>query len=507
MTEQIFDVFISYAHVDDVKPADSPIGWVTRFVSELQKLLNQNLGRNDVKIWKDESLAINDKVTGTLVDEINRSRTIVLFMSRGYSHFKWCQMELGKFLEHNKAHKNKESVFIVELAPTDRENWHPRLQELPAIKFYREDEYQVPQLFGMPTPKPEDEFYWKNLVRLTHSIAKHLESCPDIESPGKSISVTAQPDKSNPDELKTLPPDSPLKKTKSTVWIAEPTIDLIDEWESLAESIRQAGYKLLPLGPETYPRSSEAKFCEKFRDDLEYSQLYIQLLGKRADRKPEDGDVSFTALQSNFAKEIAKQRQIPFLQWRSKELTLESISDKPYRQLLTGAIACGFEEFRQRVLTTLQELNENKGETPARSLAICINADKSDLDLARRVKQILFDLDADAFIAPAQAPGQLASDFSKQLDEVIRGSEGVIFIYGQSLPTWVVSQFQLARKALLTQQRKGIWGALLDGPPPPDDKLDVDIASKNLMTLNCRDGEERQLIEQFVNALREACHA
>lgn len=61
-----------------------------------------------------------------------------------------------------------------------------------------------------------------------------------------------------------------------------------------------------------------------------------------------------------------------------------------------------------------------------------------------------------------------------------------------------------ARKAL-AQQRKGVWGALLNGPP--HDKPDAGVASRNLMMLDCRDGPQRYHLERFVNALREVGHA
>jgi hypothetical protein len=67
----------------------------------------------------------------------------------------------------------------------------------------------------------------------------------------------------------------------------------------------------------------------------------------------------------------------------------------------------------------------------------------------------------------------------------------------------VQAQYIRARK-IMVQQRKGVWAALLDGPP--QEKEDVGIASKNLMLLDCRAGEERRLIERFVNTLREGNH-
>ncbi len=114
--ELVQDIFISYAHADDEIQLGAEAGWVTTFVDELKKLLRRKLGGNGASVWMDHQLAANEQVTVTLMGSVARSRTIVLFMSPGYSMSDWCQKEIGCFLETNRATKNKENVFIVDLA-------------------------------------------------------------------------------------------------------------------------------------------------------------------------------------------------------------------------------------------------------------------------------------------------------------------------------------------------------------------------------------------------------
>jgi hypothetical protein len=174
---------------------------------------------------------------------------------------------------------------------------------------------------------------------------------------------------------------------------------------------------------------------------------------------------------------------------------------------LTGAIACGFEEFRQRVLAAVQSLNQQsliKPPNEVESLAICISAHKTDYDLGMQVRDILVELGADAFTTQTEpAPDQSPTEFNTQLDEVITNSEGVIIVYGHTPPVWVQAQYMRARKAL-AQKHKGLWSALLDGPPI--DKPSVGMAGKNLMTLECRHGLLYHEVERFVNTLRGESH-
>jgi len=114
--ESVQDVFISYAHADDDILRGAEAGWVTTFVDELKKLLHRKLGGSGASIWMDHQLTANDQVTATLMESVTRSRTLVLFMSPGYSMSDWCQKELGRFLEINSANsiRRQENVGILD---------------------------------------------------------------------------------------------------------------------------------------------------------------------------------------------------------------------------------------------------------------------------------------------------------------------------------------------------------------------------------------------------------
>lgn len=500
--EPVQDVFISYAHADDEPLFGAEAGWVTTFVDELKKLLRRMLGGNGASVWMDHQLAANEQVTGTLIDSVGRSRTLVIFMSPGYFQSAWCQKELGNFLDRNISVKNKESVFIVELDLTERETWHPRLQELTPIRFWREGRDHVPQLLGVPAPKlDQDDPYWLNLNKLAHFIAEYLKTHSEPVKPEEKDTININSD-TQPGGTLSVQPSTGSKKI---VWIAEPTDDLIDQWEALAEAIRQAGADLRPLGYDTYPLSTEAEFLASLNADLHSAHLFVQLLGQSKGRHPKDSSASFTALQSSAASDFSRQQECSFLQWRNRDINLDQVADEGHRRLLTGAIACGFEEFRQRVLAAVQSLNQSSSVKPTSSnedepLAICISAHKADYDLGLQIRNILVELGADALNTQTEpAPNQSPTEFNTQLDEVISNSEGMIIVYGQTPPMWVQAQYMRARKAL-AQKHKALWSALLNGPP--FDKPDAGLAGKNLMRLEYREGLLQHEVERFVNSLR-----
>jgi hypothetical protein len=503
--ESVQDVFISYAHSDDEPLSNTEAGWVTTFVDELKKLLRRKLGGSGASIWMDHQLAANEQVTATLMDSVTVSRTIVLFMSPGYSKSTWCQKEIGNFLETHGASKNKENVFIVELDSTERESWHPRLQELTPIRFWREDRDHVPQLLGWPVPRPSDDLYWQNLNKLAHFIADYLKTHSEPVKPDEKDTKFTDSETKPGGTPRVQPPTG----TKKIVWIAEPTDDLIDQWEALAEALRQAGADLRPLGLDTYPRSTEAEFLASLHADLNNAHLFVQLLSQLPGRHPKDSKISYTALQFSAASAFSRQKGCSFLQWRNRDINLEQVIDEDHRCLLTGAIACGFEEFRQQVLAAVQSLNQSPSLKPVfnnedEPLAICISAHKADYDLGLQVRDILVEIGAYAFTTQTEpAPNQSPTEFITELDEVISNSEGMIIVYGQTPALWVQTQYMRALKAL-ARKRKKLWSALLNGPP--FDKPDAGLAGKNLMTLEYRDGLLLHEVERFVNTLRGEKH-
>ncbi len=80
------------------------------------------------------------------------------------------------------------------------------------------------------------------------------------------------------------------------------------------------------------------------------------------------------------------------LQWRNPAIELDAVDNEYYRHLLTGATACGFEEFRQQVIKQVAAIRAENDAPPPSISPICVRAHKHDIDLSGQVTQILLDL-------------------------------------------------------------------------------------------------------------------
>ena len=133
------------------------------------------------------------------------------------------------------------------------------------------------------------------------------------------------------------------------------------------------------------------------------------------------------------------------------------------------------------------------------ALSICVSADGPDRELGQRVRDMLFTLGADVSLTPEPAPDQPPSQWRQDYETILGASHGVVIIYGSTPPSWVQAQVQAARK-LLARTRRGVWGALLDGPP--GGQPDHGVRSHNVVLLDCRTGVAPEPLKRFLDTLR-----
>src|SRR5215207_8485140 len=176
-----YDLFISYAHIDDQSPFGEEKGWISLLHERLSVLLGQALGE-EPRIWRDgHSLRGNDYLGGALDAGVTRSLLLVPVISPRYVQSEWCNREMEAFhAGQAQAHAPgspgfRSRVFKVVKTPLPehlraREPAH--IRSLIGYQFYGEDESS-----GVLTefsPAPTDKQYWRTLHRLVSDIKQTL---------------------------------------------------------------------------------------------------------------------------------------------------------------------------------------------------------------------------------------------------------------------------------------------------------------------------------------------
>ena len=191
------DIFISYAHIDNLPLAEGLKGWVETFHERLATRLAQLLGE-PARIWRDLKLEGNDVFADTLIGRIGDSAILVSVLSPRYIKSEWCLRELNEFCKQATVGGGlrigeKLRVFkIVKTYIPFKE--HPeQVQGTLGYEFYEYDQARDRAREFSPEVTPaRDIRYWEKLDDLAYDIKQMIEyirssTVSFIENPGRAV--------------------------------------------------------------------------------------------------------------------------------------------------------------------------------------------------------------------------------------------------------------------------------------------------------------------------------
>src|SRR5215471_17660292 len=111
------DIFISYAHVDNVPFMGIEYGWVSNLFRVLSAALMAKVGSvNITSAWQDVQSAGNAFVQAEVLHNVAQSAILLVILSPGYLASEWCQKELECFVNAmgSQADRRTPRIFIVE---------------------------------------------------------------------------------------------------------------------------------------------------------------------------------------------------------------------------------------------------------------------------------------------------------------------------------------------------------------------------------------------------------
>lgn len=484
------DIFVSYAHVDDMPFPGTEKGWVTTLVETLRILLAQKLGRRDsYSLWMDHQLSRHEKLTPEILSNLQRSATLLVILSPGYLASEWCLREKDSFLASLAGSPLSGSrIFLIERDKVDYEERPEQFEDLLGYRFWvQEGEGEPVQILGVPQPDPSNPRqlrYFDELTRVCANLADELKrlkqasaSAPagSTGATGEAATTTAQAD------------------TRAAVFLAEATDDLDEKTSGLRRMLEQAGYRVLP---ETwYPRDPEA-YREAVDADLAASELFVQLLSELPGKKPPGMPEGYVRAQHQRAVAAGK----PVLQWRSPALDPASVEDAEYRTFLESetVMAVSMEEFKRTVVERVAAAVEDEPEpAPAAGESLVfVDADAGDLELAAAVGEAL-ERRGLAFSLPM--PGGSPAEVREDLEQNLLYSDALVVVWGAASGRWVRNQLLLLRKVAWKRERPLKAVALLQGPPAGKEPLGLGLP--HLVTVDCSAGFDEQALAPLLEAL------
>ena len=319
------DVFISYAHIDDMALIEGQKGWITGFHRALEIRLGQLLGRPP-RIWRDPKLQGNDVFADRLVDRLPGVAILVSVVSPRYLKSDWCLRELREFI---KAAANtggvrighKARVFKIVKTPVPLDQQVPELQHMLGYEFFTADPVTGrPKELSQTGDAEIQRLYWAKLDDLAHDLTELIETL-EASGLGAGAAAAPLPDPASMTIAPTLPgtpqvsgssQSAPVRSAEKAVYLAETTYDLREKRDAIRRELQTQGLVVLPSQPLPHVKDE----CEQaIRDALAASILSIHLVGKNYGLIPEGATQSTVVMQNELAIERAAAGDYSRLIW------------------------------------------------------------------------------------------------------------------------------------------------------------------------------------------------
>lgn len=471
-----YDVFVSYAHVDNEPFLAGGKGWVTSLVEGLRKLMAVKLGRTDsFSLWMDYALRYAEPVTPQLLNTVRKSAVLIVILSPGYLASDWCRRERDAFLGIVQA-RGARRVFVVERDDVDDADRPPELFDLVPFRFWiRDREGKAPHILGFPQPSANDHEYINRLHDLSVEITEELKRMNAAADSPQPIAGLA--DHTTP--VFDLP--------KATVFLAQVTDDLDLDRAAVKRYLDQHNIEVVPA---TWYSQEPGAFRRSAEPDLAKADLFVQLLSGTAGKRPADLPQGYPCFQW----ELAKAANKPILQWRDKSIDLASIEDAEHRAFLQcdSVRAEPIEDFKREICRRLLEKPTRPPANDTHAF-VFVDIESADRPIAEEVCAVL-----DRFGVEYALPLHSAdpAENRRDLEENLASCDALIIIYGQTTATWVRRQLHECRKTL-ARRRPLPALALFEGPPAAKDPLDMKL--QNMVVLNCRQGLDADKLQTFLS--------
>jgi len=457
------DIFISYASVDDRPPVNVANGWVTTLLTELERVLAEELGRSgSANIWMDYQLGSNDVLTPTLLNAIDRSATLLVILSPGYMASEWCARERNAFLSRAREinAQGKGQIFLVEKKPIAWDDKPEEIRDIKGTPFWVKEKDR-PHTLGDPTPRAEETDYYRRVNDLARDLADQLKRKAKAANEHRI---------------------EPAADTEQ-VLLAEVTDDLADKREEVRRYLQQQGIGVI----DRYYPSNPVEYRSQLQADLQTSTVFVQLLSELAGRRPPGVDNGFPCLQF----EIARTHDVRILQWHPTELSVDGMDEGPQKDLLLQptVISEPFEQFKARVAEAARKQPDQDKPLSSESL-VFLNYSNDDEDLALKIQDWV-EAQGVGYVLPMTSGRP--EENREALKTNVQESDAMMILHGKAAESWVRGQLLQFRK-LKGGHKKGL--AVFEGPPP--DKPTVGMKLPGMQILDCRDNIDWNQIKGFL---------
>ncbi|MEM7086700.1 MAG: toll/interleukin-1 receptor domain-containing protein [Bacteroidota bacterium] len=494
-----YDIFISYAHLDNEKFPGQTDGWIEQFFLGLKYLLDKRYGRQGfVKIWWDnKKLDGNVLFDDSIAEGIKKSAIMICLNSSAYKASDYCQQELQLFYE--KAQKepiglslgNRSRLVHVLLNNIHYSDWPKELEGSSGFPFHdAEDAEDYGDAIETLSPK------FKSLMQdLKDSIWKLIEEFPKDERINEVLHQLEDQEKDD----------------SFSIYLAEVADTLRTPRKRIAAELAKKGFTIIDGVP---PPHAASEHEEATRQSLVKSQLSIHLLDQYPGRDiVDDPEIWYPQKQA----EIAFKEPIPQMIWVPSDLEFSEIEEEVYLQFMEsiyeGTVSKKNYEYIRGSKSTLtgeiieyaERIQKSQKQRVAQEgpLSVLLDTHMDDFRYANQLSNALLDNNIRAFVNPQEDDPSINIDL---MEERMSKVNKLIFLYGRVSKDWVSARVKAAIQLILANNYP-IEDFFIYMAPPHKEAKDIDI-NQRLLKVNIVDNSmnatmDSDAVERFFNELKK----
>ncbi|HEV2707168.1 MAG TPA: hypothetical protein VGV59_14700 [Pyrinomonadaceae bacterium] len=319
-----YEVFISYAHLDNKPYLDAKKGWVTQFDELLDILLGEYLG-SEAKIWRDNMLRNDDVFADAILMNMPRTAVMISILSPRYLKSEWCLREVEAFCKAAETSGgfrigNKMRVYKIIKTPLRGGDPPEVFKDVLGYEFFRykdaDRDSGRPEPFGVEYGDEAKKLFLDKVGDVAYDIAGLIEMLREQAATAAAAAAQQKNAATPPPAVSLAVPALAEREERPAVYLAEATPDLNIQRDNIKRDLLQRNYRVLPEEP--LPANLQ-DLQRAVRADLQSCALSVHLVGDDYGECPVDDNLSYVHWQNMLAAERETDPAFSRLIWMPRD--------------------------------------------------------------------------------------------------------------------------------------------------------------------------------------------
>ena len=483
-----YDIFLSYAHTDNLKVFEEKKGWIETFYNDLTNSLWQSIGKRDVTIWWDEKrLDGNTLFNDSIADAVENSAILVCLNSPSYLNSEYCKKELGLYYKYIQEKfrgvkvGDRSRIVNVLLYNIPYQGWPPEFDGTTGFPFHdsiEEDDQ------GHPLRMGTDEFR-NNLESLCDSLVRILKELKNGNRGPRPDPVFDIFFGDVSDNLRDLQ-DRTINEVKKQA---------VNEADK--QTIHESKKHKIEIISDVPPPWENDEHETTVNQQLEKVEFSVHLLDQVPGRKIK-GEETICYPQKQV--ELSLLTSKPKLIWVPSNLNIETVEQEKYRSFLRNLengemetpdykyIRSTKSELAQQVIDMAKDLYTRWSGIQDGKLSVLIDTHINDQIYAFELGKGLLEHEIQPYINPQEGdPQKNVSILEDRIGQVSK----LIFFYGKISRDWVIERMKAAVQLVVAKKYPIKEFFVLMLPPHKDpDTITLDQSAVTIKIINYSDAPQ-----------------